>query len=97
MKTKTDKAPRIKERRRYELAAKIMDRAFAEIRWLKNNVDRRSLAMDLHSVPELDLPKLLAAPEFDFAHDICGIIRHMDRSSCPGKLMNCFWPRCARQ
>lgn len=53
--------------------------------------------MDLDSVPELDLEGLLKAKPFDFAHDICGIIRHMDRSSYPGKLTDCFVPRFARQ
>jgi hypothetical protein len=53
-----------------------------------------SLMMDLDSVPDLDLQKLLEAPSFDFAHDICGIIRHMDRSTYPGNLKDCFRPRC---
>ena len=75
----------------------ICIRAEREIKGLKKQVSRSSLLMDLASVPELDLQKLLDAPAFDFAHDICGIIRHMDRSSYPGKLMNCFWPRCATQ
>lgn len=42
----------------------------------------------------LDFERLLNFPEFDFAHDITGIYRHIDRES--GKLENCFLPRCAR-
>ena len=56
--------------------------------------------MDLEScmvngVDTLDLAKLLAAPQFDFVHDICGIARNMQRSNWPGKLGNCFLPRCS--
>lgn len=72
----------------------ICKRAEREIKGLKEHVSRSSLLMDLASVPELDLQKLLDAPPFDFTHDICGIIRHMDRSTYPGKLTDCFWPRC---
>lgn len=79
----------------FELQVKICERAEREIKGLKEQVKRSSLLMDLDSIPELDFEKLLNAPKFDFAHDICGIIRHMDRSSYPGKLMDCFWPRCA--
>jgi hypothetical protein len=84
-------------RRQFDLQVKICERAEKEIKGLVEQVNRTSLLMDLDSVPELDLDKLLHAPKFDFAHDICGIIRHMDRSSYPGKLTNCFWPRCAEQ
>ena len=41
---------------------------------------------------ELDLDRLMAAPEVDFAHDVMGIHRHVDRST--GKLGDCFMPRC---
>jgi len=60
-------------------------------------VDRLQLTMDITAVHAngcpLDLPKLLHAPDFDFAHDIWGIHRHLDRTT--GKL-SCFLPRCAR-
>ncbi len=42
----------------------------------------------------LDLAGLLAASAFDFAHDLCGIRRHINRST--GFLENCFLPRFAR-
>ena len=60
-------------------------------------VNRGNLEMDitathLNGCP-LDLPKLLAAPDFDFVHDICGIAEHLDRHT--GQLADCFLPRCA--
>jgi len=42
----------------------------------------------------LDFEKLLAAPDFDFIHDVLGIRRHLDRAT--GNLMDCFVPRCAK-
>jgi hypothetical protein len=42
----------------------------------------------------LDLDGLLAATDADFAHDLFGIIRHMNRHT--GKLGHCFVPRYAR-
>lgn len=42
----------------------------------------------------LDLDKLLAADDFNFAHDVFGIRRHIDRDT--GEIMDCFVPRCAR-
>lgn len=41
----------------------------------------------------IDLPRLLAAPDTDFAHDVFGIRRHIDRET--GGLGGCFLPRCA--
>lgn len=58
---------------------------------------RSRLIMDLQSVPELDLPALLGASDYEFSHDITGIVNHMDRSTYPGKLTGCFWPRNAAQ
>jgi len=40
---------------------------------------------------KLDLERLAAADDFNLAHDVAGINRHIDRSN--GKLMNCFLPR----
>jgi len=39
----------------------------------------------------LDLPKLLAANDTNFAHDIFGIKKNLCRKT--GKLQNCFSPR----
>jgi hypothetical protein len=41
----------------------------------------------------LDLAGLLAAKDGDFAHDVFGIRRHIDRNT--GQLMDCFVPRFA--
>lgn len=60
--------------------------------------DRTSREMDLTATHlngnPLDLEKFLAAPDFDFIHDIDGIARHLDRET--GKLGDCFSPRCSR-
>ena len=39
----------------------------------------------------LDLDRLAAADDFNFAHDVFGIRRHLNRET--GKLENCFLPR----
>lgn len=41
----------------------------------------------------INLIKLLKAPDFDFAHDICGIRKNINRQT--GVIENCFLPRCA--
>lgn len=41
----------------------------------------------------LKLEQMTTMPEPDFAHDVFGIRRHLDRRS--GKLKDCFLPRCA--
>jgi hypothetical protein len=55
-------------------------------------------SMDLAAVHandiRLDLAELLAAPAFDFSHDIMGIRKNLNRDT--GILMNCFLPRCAQ-
>jgi hypothetical protein len=43
----------------------------------------------------LDLADLLKANDFNFAHDVFGIRRHLDRNT--GKLLDCFVPRYARR
>lgn len=59
----------------------------------------RSLVMDLDACISngcpLRLEELVAANDFDFVHDVFGIVRHMDRTT--GQLGNCFWPRHAVQ
>lgn len=41
----------------------------------------------------IDLAGLLATDDFNFAHDVGGIMRHINRET--GELMNCFIPRFA--
>lgn len=59
---------------------------------------RISLEMDILAAMtqmDVDLGRLLAYSEFDFGHDIGGIIDCMDRST--GVLDERFTPRCARR
>jgi hypothetical protein len=42
----------------------------------------------------LDLAKLEGFAEYDFAHDVFGIINHLDRAT--GQLRGHFEPRCAK-
>lgn len=42
----------------------------------------------------LDFAALAEASDFDLAHDVGGIIRHIDRNT--GKLTGCFLPRHAQ-
>ncbi len=59
------------------------------------NDDKVEVMMDITAVhlndTELDLKRLLEADDFNFAHDIIGIRRHIDVNT--GKLRNCFLPR----
>lgn len=43
----------------------------------------------------LDLDKLLKADDFNLAHDVFGIRRHLDKQT--GQIQNCFVPRCHSQ
>lgn len=56
------------------------------------------LVMDLNATHSngcpLELAELLAAEDFDFCHDVWGIMRHIDRTN--GQLRNCFLPRYAK-
>ena len=73
---------------------KIIDRA-AEL--AGRPIDRTDLTMDLEATNSngtpLDFDKLLAADDLNFAHDIYGIGRHLNRRT--GKLKNHFLPRCS--
>lgn len=61
------------------------------------DVDYTSLCMDIEACHcngcPLDLNKLASAEEYDFAHDVFGIRRHINRLN--GALEDCFLPRCA--
>lgn len=43
----------------------------------------------------LDFERLARFDAFNFAHDVFGIDRHIDRDT--GKLSNCFLPRCRKK
>lgn len=59
------------------------------------NSDTIEVQMDIAAVHlnncKLDLGKLLEADNFNFAHDVSGIRRHIDTNT--GKLKNGFLPR----
>ena len=55
-----------------------------------------TISMDLaaaHLFIPIALDELVAAPEGDFAHDVFGIRRHINRVTL--ELEDCFWPRYA--
>lgn len=76
-----------------ELVLKIVERAAILI----PDVNRGSLQMDIIATHvsgcRIKLQKLLDAKSFDFYHDVCGIMQHINRTT--GKLQNCFLPRYA--
>lgn len=64
---------------------------------INSHADKLSLVMDIEYTTDetpLDLDRLLAADDFNFAHDIIGIQNYLDRNT--KKLVNCFVPRYAR-
>lgn len=83
-------------------ASKVDSRVIGEIthraaNMIGRNADYMSIRMDitachLNGCP-LDLYKLLEADDFNFAHDVIGITRHINRDT--GQLENCFVPRFA--
>jgi hypothetical protein len=77
-----------------KLIDKIVNRAVS----MKLTKDKVSSSMDIAAVHgndvKLDLDKMLKFDDFNFAHDFCGITRHIDRNT--GKLLNCFLPRCTK-
>lgn len=60
--------------------------------------DRMNLTMDITATHisgmPLDLEKFLGFDRFNFAHDIYGIMEHIDRNN--GQLQHGFLPRCAQ-
>lgn len=80
------------------LIREIVDRAIVMgVIRLEKGATKRDAIMDVTAVhangTPLRLRALLDAPAFDFAHDLAGISRHLDRSS--GQLGGCFVPRFA--
>jgi len=73
---------------------KCAERAKEELGHYGN--DDFSYRADLHSAHYdvgLDFEKLLEFDGFNFAHDIYGISKHLNRLTL--KLENCFLPRCS--
>jgi len=85
------------------LIDKIADRAQERdlnlhTRKTKDKSPYMHLVMDLtvaHNACPLDLERFLAAPEYDFAHDVLGIQEHINRET--GALEDCFLPRYAKR
>ena len=79
-----------------ESVSKILTRAAAMARNSAIPFDKMTLEMDLaatHAHTPLRLDDLLEADDFNFGHDIFGIMGHIDRTT--GKLQDCFLPRFA--
>jgi hypothetical protein len=74
-----------------DLITQIVNRAAT----LYPKLDKLSAAMDIEATHvsgnPLRLADLLAADNFNFSHDVAGIINNIDRNT--GKLANCFEPR----
>lgn len=87
------------------LIIRIVDRVMAmECLHREPSERRRSIEIEMdfcavqNSSTPLDLSKLLAADDFNFAHDVFGIARHLDRrddSETAGELGGFFLPRYA--
>lgn len=58
------------------------------------DADMDITAVHVNACP-LKLDELLAADDFNFAHDVFGIRRHLDRET--GELGGCFVPRFAHK
>ena len=84
----------------HDLASKIVKRFIERQRELGlEESDYGDTEMDIIAVHcndcELDLAGLLEAENFDFMHDVAGIIGHIDRKT--GKLTDCFRPRYTKR
>ena len=89
-------APQDITREEYEIILAIAHRAQALYRQLGLGYGKLSIALDLefaHQDVGIDLPRLLAADEATFAHDLLGIRQHLNHQT--HKLENCFVPRTA--
>lgn len=75
-----------------ELAQKIAKRAKTLLSADIMSTEMDVIATNANGCP-LDMKKLLGFDDFNFAHDIGGIARHLDRTT--GKLGDFFLPRCS--
>ncbi len=79
--------------------SRLVSKIVKRIRLTHGSLDPLSMMMDIEAVHSngcpLDLQGLLDADDFNFDHDIFGIINHIDRST--GKLDGHFVPRYSRQ
>ena len=80
----------------FAIISAIADRAYTLFTQHGINYEKMTAMMDIESAHKdipLDLDALLNARDETFAHDVGGIRQHMDRSTFPGKLTDCFVPR----
>ena len=88
------------KRAKLDLLAKICQR----YEWIAEDMevelsDRMTRMMDLESADQqfnMDWDGLLYADNGDFVHDISGIHHHVDRSTYPAVIGDCFLPRYAK-
>ena len=77
---------------------KVLDRAMTLIQSDKVDfgvdIPQPVVLMDLMNA-NVDYDRLVDFPDYDFAHDIIGIISNMNRHATPPRLENCFVPRSA--
>lgn len=77
-----------------EAIDRVVDRALE----IEPRLDEMGLTMDLTATHAngcpLDFDCLLSFGDRDFAHDVAGIMHHIDRDT--GRLTDHFVPRCAR-
>lgn len=77
-----------------EIIGKIVERACNEL----DIDDKVSLSMDITAThisgTPLDLDKLHGFDKFNLAHDVYGIMGHINREN--GKMMRGFLPRCSK-
>lgn len=77
--------------------AKVTSRAVDLLTSGGVSTDEIEVQMDLlavHHHTPLDFARMADADRANFAHDVCGIYRHLDRRT--GLLRDCFVPRYAR-
>lgn len=81
-----------------DLIHQITSRA-VKLGLINRNYSKMTCNMDLTAAHAngnpLRLANLLAADDFNFMHDVCGIARHLNRDT--GKLENFFSPRFSRR
>lgn len=81
----------------HKLIVEIADRASAMAARNDREYPTTEAMMDITAVHAngcpLKLSELLSAEPFDFAHDVFGIRRHINRKT--GQLEDCFIPRSA--
>ena len=85
------------EKQEIAIIQRIAKRADRMLREVGNNRGVCNISMDIsagHLNIPLKLEELEKAEDFDFMHDVCGIIRHLNRDS--GEIENCFLPRYAK-